>query len=80
MIEKLDDIFIYFVEHRTKPTWSERRKFNILERLAYDAYKEEVKRRFEKILYIRKQNKLTTSLTEANLKYSEEKRILERAW
>jgi hypothetical protein len=75
VLEKLDDILIYFITNKN-PTWRERFKFNMIERLAYDRYRKIVTRRVENIKRIR----AIKDIPKIDLKYTEEKRILERDW
>lgn len=75
VIQKLDDVFIYFIEHK-RPSWRERLKFNIIEKLAYAAYDSAVQQRAEGI----RERREIRKRTQIDLKYTEEKRITERVW
>lgn len=75
IIDKLDDIFTYFIVNK-KPTWKERRKFNKLEKLAWEALQEEVKRKAE----VQKSIKKRVASLEIDVKYSEERRIENKEW
>ena len=84
---KMDDIFYYFLMHK-KPSFSERRKFNILEKLAYNAFRAEATERAKKkeatIKENKRQNTIKNIVAEVDTKYTktfvEEDRILKRSW
>ena len=73
MIDSLDDIFIYFLNHR-KPTWKERIKFNELEKLVWDAFRKEVMNK------VANRKKVKKRFIKVDAKYSEERRIENKEW
>lgn len=75
VIKQLDNIFRWFVQNR-KPKFLERWKFNILETLAYNAYRYKVEFRARNIKKVR-QRQINIRI---DSKYTEEERVLGRSW